>query len=226
MSRQLVEDFYLRAPMTCIFVGKSMSYKTQTLQHLMENFTHTVPDTTPAKLILIYECWQPAYDAMIAAIGPRASVETYNGFPADAYENPHFFDSPGLCILIVDDQHYKFNNSKVAELLKRITTVYVHHKNLCFFLLCHELYSSSSRILTILRRNANYIWLFQNTPQQLLVNLERDLYGTSNGLLHKVANYVYRYCGSKYLCVDINSENKLKCGLLAGEQPWMFLVDQ
>ncbi len=220
---QVINDFYMQSPLTCLFIGKSMSYKTSILEELVKNFTHSVPGPPVAKIILIYEHWQPAYERMAAAAAPETEFESYHGFPREAYDNPGFFDCAGRCVVIADDQHWKLNNAKLADLLRKITQVYVHHKNLCFFMLLHELYSSSNRILTTLRRNANYLFLFQNTPQQLMVQLERDLYGTSSGILPKVADYAFNVCNSKYLCIDVNSRQKLKCGLLLSETPYLFV---
>lgn len=222
----VVEDFYLRSPCVALFVGHNNSRKTSNFKKLVENLQHCCPGPPLSLLTLFYDVHQPVYDELQAAAG--CPVRLVQGVPENISYQDYFptLGADQRQIVCFDDCSHLLRRRCVAQLWRRLSSVFVQHKNIILVFIVHELFSSDSPVLSFVRKNTQYYFLFGAAQQANLQQLQRQL------LLPRVLLKVYNYCRdelkSDYLCIDVRAaaNRHLKCGLLSPEEtPYLFLVD-
>jgi energy-coupling factor transporter ATP-binding protein EcfA2 len=144
-------------PSTILVAGPTGCGKTQFLLKLLT--TPGAIQPSPQRVIWVYSEWQPAYDALRAALGNR--IEFVKDYDAEALYNS--FSSTMRNILVLDDQMNSSNarSGEGAATLTKFFTQGSHHRNLTVIYIVQNMFNQDKSMRTV-NLNSHYQVLFKN----------------------------------------------------------------
>ena len=226
MNGQVVNDFFPVSPCACVFVGPPSSRKTTYFKRFILNIDYCCPGPPLELVTIFYDTHQQVYNEIKEALPCETRV--VKGIPDVDYED-YFpsFDKTKRQVVCFDDLSYSLRRKHVATLWRRLSSVYVQHKNILLVFILHELSANDAPVLSFIRKNCTFFACFGVQSSNLAL-LERQFFPYKKNLLFKVYKYVRDELGASYLILDLNAHatRQLKTGVLdPDEQPYVFVTE-
>lgn len=129
MARRF-DGFWLRSPFTSCIIGPSKSGKTVLLDKLIAGWDWVGCGAKIGRLVLLYDCWQPIYDDMLARVPPEVEIVVRRGFPVEeARADKLFKKSTRTTLVVIDDLSTEMeSNKEIRQAVSRLFRVLSHHR--------------------------------------------------------------------------------------------------
>ena len=113
----------------------------------------------------------------------------------------------GNSVVVFDD----FQQDPTAlKIINTFFTKIAHHRNLCVFFICQNLYDPQNKIIRSINLNSTVLILFNNIRDRSVINTLNSQLGYKSGYLREIISDLVRTSSRNYLLIDLHPDTKEK----------------
>lgn len=203
-----INDFRLACPSATLLSGPPGSGKTVFLTNYVKRFKDLTDTQEPiVKFTLFFGTWQEElYDGILKSLPVDCKSQCYEGIPLEVINNKDYFKRPdiGIHLCIFDDVSRCFKDKDVSSFVFKLVTVLARHNNIQLFIVLHCLHSTDLRVVPDLRKNVNYIIIFNGISFMTLNSLSREILPCRPHVFLAIVKQVFMDCS--HLVIALRSK--------------------